>query len=321
MDPVARPIKNAHGHYAQLASDHVSQAGSGRILRRPSPMNMTSLRNMPAPTCVEPLKCCDLDKAGLTGMGCGVSTSFVSAATLPTSTSEWRMHAFRSQGCRRASEPIALVYGDVEDNMYVRVHDQCVTSEVFGSLRCDCKEQFDHAKAMMVAQGRGMLIYMPQEGRGIGLSNKVHAYCLQDQGADTVDANRVLGFEDDYRSYEPVLHILQHFHLSRIQLCTNNPRKIHLLTELGVEITARVPVLIPTQKHNQAYLDAKLHRMDHFLEHLAPAPSACAHETNGDDLDHHQHDGDVRIEQQTTHILVMVGSVLAMVVYLLVNSI
>ncbi|RHY23474.1 hypothetical protein DYB32_009183 [Aphanomyces invadans] len=206
--------------------------------------------------------------------------------------------------------------------MYVRVHDQCVTSEVFGSLRCDCKEQFEHAKAMMVAQGRGMLIYMPQEGRGIGLSNKVHAYHLQDQGADTVDANRVLGFEDDYRSYEPVLHILQHFNLSRIQLCTNNPRKIQLLTELGVNISARIPVLVPSQKHNQAYLDAKLHRMDHLLVPIPLAEeasstsqvaSATASETGPLDLGPHQ--------QQTTHILVMVGSVLAMVVYMLVNSI
>ncbi|CAK4075989.1 unnamed protein product [Aphanomyces euteiches] len=263
-----------------------------------------------AAKCTDPLNCCDLDKAGLTGLGCNVTTEFVSSAVLPTSSSEWRMHAFRSQGCRRMSEPVALVYGQVEDNMYVRVHDQCVTSEVFGSLRCDCKEQFDHAKAMMAAKGNGIVIYMPQEGRGIGLANKVHAYNLQDQGADTVDANRVLGFEDDYRSYEPVLHILRHFNISRIQLCTNNPRKIQLLTELGIEVTARVPVLIPGQKHNQAYLDAKAHRMDHMLE-LSPNDSTMAASTT-----------DVKKASDlmpTIHI--MVGSVLAMVVYMLVNSI
>ncbi|KAF0701339.1 Aste57867_8190 [Aphanomyces stellatus] len=282
---------------------------------------------MTAPVCVDPLKCCDLDKAGLTGLGCSVTTEFVSAATLPTAHSEWRMHAFRSQGCRRMAEPIALVFGDVEDNMLVRVHDQCVTSEVFGSLRCDCKEQFDQTKAMMAAHGKGMLIYMPQEGRGIGLSNKVHAYCLQDQGADTVDANRMLGFEDDYRSYEPVKAILDHFNIARIQLCTNNPRKIQILTELGIDITARVPVLIPGQPFNQAYLDAKAQRMEHMMD--APPPSSAslraddgsvAASTAATAIDKdNQHLW--TLDQQATQIMVMVFSVLAMVVYMLVNSI
>ncbi|OQR88222.1 cell division protein kinase 2 [Achlya hypogyna] len=216
-------------------------------------------------SCADPMACCDLDKAGLTGLGCGVKTAFVSSAQLPTATSQWVMHAFRSTGCRRMYEPIALVYGEVTDNTHIRVHDQCMTSEVFGSLRCDCKEQLETAKAFMVSQGSGIVIYMPQEGRGIGLANKVHAYNLQDQGADTVDANRVLGFEDDYRSYEPVKHILDHFGISRVRLLTNNPRKIVLLTKLGITVSARVPIVIPGQQYNQAYLDAKAQRMDHMI--------------------------------------------------------
>ncbi|EQC38021.1 hypothetical protein SDRG_04451 [Saprolegnia diclina VS20] len=229
-------------------------------------------------TCADPMACCDLDKDGLTGLGCGVKTTFVAAAQLPTSSSDWHMHAFRSTGCRRMYEPIALVYGPITDNMHIRVHDQCMTSEVFGSLRCDCKEQLETAKAFMVSEGSGMVIYMPQEGRGIGLANKVHAYNLQDQGADTVDANRVLGFEDDYRSYESVQHILNHFHLSSVRLLTNNPRKIDLLTKLGITVSERVPIVIPGQKHNQAYLDAKAQRMDHLIPQdtssSAPTPSS-----------------------------------------------
>jgi len=215
--------------------------------------------------CEDPAACRELHKNGLTSLGCGVKTVHVASAGLPTQSSDWTMHAFRATGCCRESEPVALVYGDVKGHgTFVRVHDQCMTSEVFGSLRCDCKEQLEQAKEFMVEKGAGIVIYMPQEGRGIGLANKIHAYCLQDQGADTVDANRNLGYQDDYRTYEPVEYILKHLGVQSIRLLTNNPRKIAHLKQIGIDINSRVPIIIKGQKHSQRYLDVKADRMEHM---------------------------------------------------------
>jgi GTP cyclohydrolase II len=203
---------------------------------------------------------------GLTCLGDDVRTEFVAETNLPTAGGVFRVRAYRSTGSLREAEPIAMVCGDVrgKTGVPVRVHDQCFTSEVFGSLKCDCREQLDFAKEYIREHG-GVVIYMPQEGRGIGLANKIHAYAMQERGLDTVDANRVLGFQDDYRSYEPVPAILKDLGIQSIRLLTNNPRKIRLLNKLSVDVEGRLPVIIKGGEHSQGYLTAKANRMAHML--------------------------------------------------------
>ncbi|GLE03326.1 hypothetical protein PINS_up012216 [Pythium insidiosum] len=204
--------------------------------------------------------------AGLTCLGDNVRTEFIAETNLPTADGFFRVRAYRSTGSLREAEPIAIVSGDVsgKSGVPVRVHDQCFTSEVFGSLKCDCREQLDFAKDY-IRQNGGVVIYMPQEGRGIGLANKIHAYSMQEKGLDTVDANRVLGFKDDYRSYEPVPAILQDLGIKSIRLLTNNPRKIRLLNQLSIQVEGRLPVIIQGGEHSQGYLEAKAQRMAHLL--------------------------------------------------------
>lgn len=214
------------------------------------------------------------EAAGLTCLGDEVSTEFVAETLLPTSEGAFRVRAYRAHGSLRESEPIAMISGAVQGKagVPVRVHDQCFTSEVFGSLKCDCREQLLFAKEYTKQHG-GVVIYMPQEGRGIGLANKIMAYSMQEQGLDTVDANRVLGFRDDYRSYEPVLAILKDLGVKSIRLLTNNPRKIRLLSEMGVQVDGRLPVVIPGGEHSQGYLTAKAERMAHLLPGAAKSES------------------------------------------------
>ncbi|KAF1336368.1 Gtp cyclohydrolase ii, partial [Globisporangium splendens] len=206
------------------------------------------------------------DAPGLTCLGDDIQTTFVAETLLPTTEGMFRVRAYRSTGSLRESEPIAMITGDVKgkSGVPVRVHDQCFTSEVFGSLKCDCKEQLHFAKEYTKKHG-GVVIYMPQEGRGIGLANKIHAYSMQEKGLDTVDANRVLGFKDDYRSYEPVAAILKDLGIKSIRLLTNNPRKIRLLSQLSIDVEGRLPVVIKGGEHSQGYLTAKAVRMAHLL--------------------------------------------------------
>lgn len=225
------------------------------------------------------------DAPGLTCLGDGISTTFVAETLLPTSEGAFRVRAYRSTGSLRESEPIAMISGQVKGKtgVPVRVHDQCFTSEVFGSLKCDCREQLLFAKEYTKQHG-GVVIYMPQEGRGIGLANKIMAYSMQEQGLDTVDANRVLGFRDDYRSYEPVLAILQDLGIKSIRLLTNNPRKIRMLSEMGVQVDGRLPVIIPGGEHSQGYLTAKAVRMAHLLPGAAtPSKFESGEETASDE--------------------------------------
>ncbi|RLN51249.1 hypothetical protein BBJ29_009882 [Phytophthora kernoviae] len=219
----------------------------------------------------------DADAPGLTCLGDHITTSFVAETALPTDGGIFRVRAYRSVGSLRESEPIAMITGDVrgQRNVPVRVHDQCFTSEVFGSLKCDCREQLDYAKAYTKQHG-GVVIYMPQEGRGIGLANKIMAYSMQERGLDTVDANRVLGFKDDYRSYEPVPVILKDLGIHSIRLLTNNPRKIRLLSQLGVTVEGRLPVVIKGGEYSEGYLTAKAVRMAHLLPGAPGAPTADA---------------------------------------------
>jgi len=191
---------------------------------------------------------------------------FVSETLLPTKRGEFRVRAYRD--LEDGSEPVAILCGDVRGlrDVPVRVHDECFTAEVLGSLKCDCREQLHFALDTIRRRGRGMVIYLRQEGRGIGLANKIAAYALQEEGHDTVDANRMLGLPDDQRRYDAAERILKELGVQSIQLLTNNPRKMQALSELGVEISARLPVLVDANPHSASYLHAKAERMGHLLE-------------------------------------------------------
>jgi 3,4-dihydroxy 2-butanone 4-phosphate synthase/GTP cyclohydrolase II len=162
---------------------------------------------------------------------------------------------------------IALVKGEIgpEDTVLVRVHSQCLTGDVFGSKRCDCEEQLHTAMAMVEKEGKGVIVYMRQEGRGIGLVNKLRAYCLQDMGKDTVEANEVLGFKADMRDYGIGAQILADLGLHKIRLMTNNPRKIIGLEGYGIEVVERVPIETKPHQENIEYLKAKAKKMGHLL--------------------------------------------------------
>jgi GTP cyclohydrolase II len=213
----------------------------------------------------------------------GASTEWVAKATIPTRHGDFETHVFRSlrtapevDGGRSLSpEHVALVYGDVADlrgrkDVLVRVHSECMTSEVFGSLKCDCKEQLEAAMGSIARAGLGAILYLRQEGRGIGLANKIRAYALQSRGHDTVDANRLLGLPDDARSYEVARDMLSHFGVESVRLLTNNPAKVTALRKLGVDV-ARVPIVVPPNKHSSHYLEAKRLRMEHDLPGLRVA--------------------------------------------------
>lgn len=203
-------------------------------------------------------------------------TQWQAAATIPTRHGEFETHAFLSSdrnGEETSREHVALVFGDVRgaSDVPVRIHSECLTSEVFGSLKCDCKDQLDHALAEIARRGRGIVLYMRQEGRGIGLANKLRAYALQSEGHDTVDANRMLGLPDDARRYDAAAEMLRYFDVRSVRLLTNNPAKVAALEALGVQVTAREPVLVATNPHSAAYLETKRTRMAHHLPVRAPA--------------------------------------------------
>ncbi len=188
--------------------------------------------------------------------------AFVAESTLPTVYGTFRVRAYRDAD---GTEPVVLLAGEVEGRagVLVRVHDECLTSEVFGSLRCDCKEQLDAALAAIQMDG-GAVIYLRQEGRGIGLANKIAAYALQEKGFDTVDANRLLGLPDDARRYHAAAAILADLGIDRIRLLTNNPRKIEGLETNGVHVAERIPIVAHANAHSVGYLHAKDARMGHL---------------------------------------------------------
>lgn len=195
---------------------------------------------------------------------------FVSETLLPTKSGDFRVRVYRDLS--DGSEPVAILAGDVRGRteVPVRVHDECFTSEVLGSLKCDCREQLKFAMDTIQRREHGVVIYLRQEGRGIGLGNKIAAYALQEEGHDTVDANRLLGLPDDQRRYDAAASILDDLGVESIQLMTNNPRKLDLLEEQGVKIASRLPVLVAANPHSVDYLQAKADRMGHLL---GPTPS------------------------------------------------
>jgi 3,4-dihydroxy 2-butanone 4-phosphate synthase/GTP cyclohydrolase II len=186
---------------------------------------------------------------------------------MPTAYGEFRAVAYRSLVDNK--HHVALVKGDVdgEDDVLVRVHSECLTGDVFHSLRCDCGEQLESALSMIEAEGRGVLLYLAQEGRGIGLLNKLHAYKLQEEGLDTVDANLKLGLPADLRDYGIGAQILVDLGLSKIRIMTNNPKKIIGLEGYGLEVTSQVPIEHVPNEYNLEYLRAKKERMGHLLHH------------------------------------------------------
>ncbi|MEP0773650.1 MAG: bifunctional 3,4-dihydroxy-2-butanone-4-phosphate synthase/GTP cyclohydrolase II [Acidobacteriota bacterium] len=189
----------------------------------------------------------------------------VAAPELPTRYGHFKVFAFRSQVT--AEEHLALVMGEVDGErpVLVRVHSQCLTGDVFGSSRCDCGAQLETALERIRAEGSGVLLYLLQEGRGIGLFNKLRAYELQDCGADTVEANERLGFPADMRDYGVGAQILRELGVRRMRLMTNNPKKYVGLEGYGLEIVERVPLEVPPTEHTRRYLEAKKHKMGHLL--------------------------------------------------------
>ncbi len=189
----------------------------------------------------------------------------MAAPSLPTRYGEFHVHAYRAPVT--GEEHVALVMGEIdpEEPVLVRVHSQCLTGDVFASARCDCGAQLETALERIAAEKRGVLLYLLQEGRGIGLVNKLRAYELQDAGADTVEANQKLGFSPDQRDYGVGAQILRDLGVRRMRLMTNNPSKYVALSGYGLEIVERVPLEVPPTEHTRKYLEAKKHKMGHLL--------------------------------------------------------
>jgi GTP cyclohydrolase II len=194
----------------------------------------------------------------------------IASADFPTRWGKFRIYGFRadcgSDGKRRIEEAVALVMGDIHSNPpLVRIHSQCLTGDVFHSLRCDCRQQLEMALSMIRDLGAGILIYEQQEGRGIGLMAKLQAYELQDAGLDTVEANERLGFKADQRDFALPGEILKALGATRVRLLSNNPGKVEALQRAGVEVVERVPCEVEPSPHAEEYLKTKKEKLGHLL--------------------------------------------------------
>lgn len=190
---------------------------------------------------------------------------FVAASKLPTPFAVFTMYGFREQST--GLEHIALTLGEFDDGAPVlgRLHSECLTGDALFSLRCDCGFQLEAAMRAIAAEGRGVLLYLRQEGRGIGLLNKIRAYELQDGGADTVEANERLGFGADLREYAICLPMLDYLGIASLKLMTNNPRKVKALTDMGIVVSQRMPLQIEHNEYNKYYLATKANKLGHLL--------------------------------------------------------
>src|SRR5207248_141926 len=204
----------------------------------------------------------------------GICVRVEAVAALPSRFGRSRIVAFWNN--RDGKEHVAMVHGDVlgAEDVPTRLHSECLTGDVMGSLRCDCRDQLEVALQHLASMPRGLLLYLRQEGRGVGLINKVRAYALQDRGLDTVEANLALGFRDDERDYAVAAHMLASLNIGSIRLMTNNPNKIRQLEQHGIHISGRIPHVMPANPHNRFYLQTKASRSGHFIdfdgkEHLA----------------------------------------------------
>lgn len=194
-----------------------------------------------------------------------MTVRFIETCRLPTPFAVFDMHGFEDTST--GQEHVALTLGDVGDGQPVlaRTHSECLTGDALFSMRCDCGYQLNEALRNIAEEGRGILLYLRQEGRGIGLLNKIRAYHLQDQGADTVEANERLGFAADLRDYSMCKSILEHLNISSLRLMTNNPRKVNAMESYGVQVAERVPLEVGRNPHNDAYLKTKADKLGHWL--------------------------------------------------------
>lgn len=197
-----------------------------------------------------------------------VCVQIVAIADFPSEFGDFQIVAFYNNHDEK--EHVALVMGDFYEgvDVPVRLHSECTTGDVFHSMRCDCGEQLAASLRMVNEMGTGVILYMRQEGRGIGLMNKIKAYQLQDFGLDTVEANIALGFEPDERDYAVAAHMLRSLHVRSVRLLTNNPGKIAGLERSGVKVTDRIPLLVKPNPHNMEYLRIKMTKSGHLLEDL-----------------------------------------------------
>lgn len=194
----------------------------------------------------------------------------VASASFPTRWGDFRIYGFRghsgNDGDRREEEAVALVMGDVKAAPpLVRIHSQCLTGDVFHSLRCDCRQQLEMALSMIASEGAGILLYELQEGRGIGLMAKLQAYELQDAGLDTVEANERLGFKNDYRDFALPARVLKSLGATSVRLLSNNPEKVEALERGGIKVVERVPCEVPPSPHAEEYLRIKKEKLGHLF--------------------------------------------------------
>lgn len=191
---------------------------------------------------------------------------YIETCDLPTQWGTFKLHAFEDASNDKSH--LAISYGTWQqgETVLMRVHSECLTGDALFSQRCDCGPQLAAALEKIATEGAGVVLYLRQEGRGIGLLNKVRAYHLQDQGADTVEANEQLGFGADLRDYSMCKPMLQHLGINRVRLLTNNPRKVNALQELGIEVEARLPHKAGENPHNERYLETKAGKLGHLFE-------------------------------------------------------
>lgn len=194
------------------------------------------------------------------------TVEFIDSSKLPTAFGIFAMHGFQELDSDK--EHIALTMGDVRggEPILARIHSECLTGDALFSVRCDCGAQLQAAMHRIAQEGRGVIFYLRQEGRGIGLLNKIKAYRLQDKGADTVEANEQLGFGADMRDYSILKGMIDHLGIRKVKLLTNNPKKVQALQDLGVEVVARVPHDTGRNPHNQKYLETKKGKLGHLFE-------------------------------------------------------
>ena len=193
-----------------------------------------------------------------------MTVTHIASARLPTQWGVFTIHGFEDEATGK--EHVALAMGDTGSGepLLTRIHSECLTGDCLFSQRCDCGPQLQFAIESVAAEGRGLILYLRQEGRGIGLLNKIKAYELQDSGADTVEANEQLGFEADSREYQICQPMLEYFKVRSVRLLTNNPRKVEAIGEMGIRVAERLPIHVGINSHNESYLSAKIDKLGHL---------------------------------------------------------
>ncbi|MEZ7900657.1 MAG: GTP cyclohydrolase II [Flavobacteriales bacterium] len=191
--------------------------------------------------------------------------TFSDKAKLPTKHGDFNVISFKEEG--DVNEHLFLYKGSLTDgnDVLTRIHSECLTGDVFNSRKCDCGEQLDESMRAIAKKQTGIIVYLRQEGRGIGLFNKINAYALQDQGQDTIQANHSLGFGTDLRNFSIAVKVLEHFKIKSIELLSNNPEKIKIWKDSKIDVTERIPLIMETNEHNLGYLSVKKEKMNHLL--------------------------------------------------------